>query len=148
MSKRPVVVRVTQRFEQSAERILDAFLDPKLIGQWMFGKRLRDEEVLSIRLEPRVDGEFSYVVKRQNQEINHSGTFIELIRPTRLAFTWGVMDAPSAKSHVIVEIFPDTKGCDLTLTHELHPDWADFKTRTEAGWTKMLGVLAKVLSES
>jgi hypothetical protein len=33
----------------------------------------------------------------------------------------------------------------ITLTYELHPDWADYASRTGAGWTKMLDALAATL---
>jgi hypothetical protein len=36
----------------------------------------------------------------------------------------------------------------VTLTHELHPDWADYADRTQAGWTKMLGALGEVLNKA
>lgn len=44
-----------------------------------------------------------------------------------------------------IDIVPLETGCQLTLTHELHPDWADYASRTEAGWTKMLEALAEAL---
>jgi hypothetical protein len=44
-----------------------------------------------------------------------------------------------------VDIVPLETGCQLTLTHELHPDWADYASRTEAGWTKMIDALAQTL---
>lgn len=50
-------------------------------------------------------------------------------------------------SRVIVEIVPGQTGADLTLTHELHPKWADYARRTEEGWTKMLEALAATLGE-
>ncbi len=67
------IVRVTRRFTASAERVFDAWLDTALLGMWMFGPPLRDEEVLRLTLEPRVGGSFSFLVRRQGQEIDHVG---------------------------------------------------------------------------
>jgi len=47
---------------------------------------------------------------------------------------------------VIIDIAPLATSCELTLTHELHPDWADYASRAEAGWTKMLDALAATVS--
>jgi hypothetical protein len=46
---------------------------------------------------------------------------------------------------VAVEIAGDDNGCELILTHFLHPDWADYVERTRQGWTFMLGKLAEAL---
>jgi len=140
-----VKVRVTRRYPASPEQVFDAWLDPAMIGKWMFGPALREEEVVRISLDPRVGGSFSFVVRRQGQEIDHVGEYLEIDRPRRLAFTWGVADEEGS-SRVIIDIVPLENGCELTLTHQLHPDWADYADRTEAAWTKMLDVLASTLA--
>jgi len=48
-------------------------------------------------------------------------------------------------SRVTINIAPLEKGCELTLIHELHPDWADYADRTGGAWTKMLDALATTL---
>lgn len=136
-------VTVVHRFKAAPERVFDAWLSPDLLGQWMFGAKLRDEEILRISVDGRVGGAFSFLVRRQGEEIDHVGTYLEIDRPRRLVFTWGIGEGDS--SRVVVDIVPVGTGCELTLTHELHPDWADYAARTEAGWTKMLGVLEEVL---
>lgn len=137
-------VTVVHRFKAAPERVFDAWLSPDLLGQWMFGAKLRDEEILRISVDGRVGGSFSFLVRRQGEEIDHVGKYLEIDRPRRLVFTWGIGEGDS--SRVIIDIVPSGTGCELTLTHELHPDWADYAARTEAGWTKMLGLLEEVLS--
>ncbi|GGE12218.1 hypothetical protein GCM10011571_12010 [Marinithermofilum abyssi] len=146
-SESHVNVRVTRQFSVSPERVFDAWLDPVMIGKWMFGPAYpeREEEVVCISLDPRVGGSFSFVVRRQGQEIDHVGEYLEIDRPRRLVFTWGVA-GEEGSSRVIIDIVPLEKGCELTLTHELHQDWADYVSRTENAWTKMLDVLAATLS--
>jgi uncharacterized protein YndB with AHSA1/START domain len=141
-----VNVRVTRRFRPSPERVFDAWLNPEMIGSWMFGPSLREEEVVKISTDARVGGSFSFVVRRQGVEIDHIGEYLEIDRPGRLVFTWAVAPDPIDSSRVTVEIVPLETGCHLTLTHELHPDWADYASRTEAAWTKMLDALDAALS--
>lgn len=141
----PVQARVTQHFAVPAERVFDAWLNPTLIGQWMFGSALREEEVVQLTVDGRVGGHFSFVVRRQGQEIDHIGEYLEVERPRRLVFTWGIRGHTQDESRVCIDIVPQGDGCELTLIHEMAPQWADFVERSRAGWAKMVGVLAATL---
>jgi uncharacterized protein YndB with AHSA1/START domain len=136
---------VARQFAAPPEAVFDAWLDPALIGRWMFGPALRDEEVVRLSLDARLGGKFSFVVRRQGQELDHMGEYRAIDQPHRLVFTWGV-DDPDESSVVTVEIRPAGSGSEVILTHDMHPDWADYVERTEAAWAKMLGALAAVLA--
>src|SRR5262245_9577433 len=140
-----VKVSVTRHFDASPERVFDAWLDPEMIGKWMFGVALREEEVLSIVSDARVGGSFSFLVRRQGQEIDHIGKYREIDRPRRLVFTWGIAGESEDESFVTIEIVPQGRGVELTLTHEMDSKWADYTGRAEDGWTKMLNELAAAL---
>ena len=142
-TKAPIQIRVTRRFDATPDRAFDAWLNPELIGAWMFGPAVREEEVVRISNDPRVGGSFSFVVRRQGEEINHVGEYLEIQRPWRLVFTWGIDEAEG--SRVVIDITAQGTGCELTLTHELPPDWSDYADRTKAAWSKMLEVLANQL---
>ena len=141
----PPQARVVRSFTANAERLFDAWFDPALIGQWMFGPALREEEVLHIQVDPRVGGAFSFLVRRNGQDIDHVGKYLAIDRPKHLAFTWGVAPDTGEGSRVTVEITPLDTGCDLTLTHELTPEWTEFVERCQEAWTKMLGALSDLL---
>lgn len=140
-----VYARVTQKFAASPERVFDAWLDTAMIGKFMFGPQLRDEEVVRLILDARAGGTFSFVVRRQGQEIDHIGRYEVIDRPRRLVFTWSIAPEPIDASRVEIDIVPDGAGCTLTLTHELAPEWADYKDRTQQGWTTMVGALQRAL---
>ena len=142
-TKTSVDIRVTRGFSTTAERVFDAWLNPEMIGIWMFGSAVRDEEVVRITTDPQVGGSFSFLVRRQGEEIDHVGEYLEIERPRRLAFTWGI--GQTERSRVIIDIVTQKTGCELTLMHELPPDWADYASRTEAAWRKMLDALANAL---
>lgn len=145
LGRAPLQARVTRRFAAPRERVFDAWLDRELLGRWMFGPAVRDEEIVRLSLDPRVGGRFSFVVRRQGQEIDHVGRYLELDRPRRLVFTWAVAPSAGDGSRVVVEIAPLASGCELTLVHEMVPEWAEYVTRTAAGWASMLEGLAKVV---
>jgi len=142
-TKALIQVRITRRFDATPDRVFEAWLNPELISAWMFGPAVREEEVVRITNDPRVGGSFSFVVRRQGEEINHVGEYLEIQRPWRLVFTWGIDVAEG--SRVVINITAEGAGCELTLTHELPPDWSDYADRTKAAWSKMLEVLANQL---
>lgn len=140
---------VTGLFSVPPERVFDAFLDTKMIGQFMFGPGVRDEEIVSLTNDPRLGGSFSYIVRRQGMEINHTGEYLEINRPGHLVFTWVVKDDPpdpsGEASRVVIDLAPIIDGCELTLTHEMPHGWEDFVEQGRAAWGKMLDKLTEVL---
>ena len=133
-----VSARVTRRFSSSPERVFDVWLDPGKVPQW-FAPELG--EMVRVEIDPRVGGSFSFMQRRDGEDVDHVGEYLEIDRPRRLVFTWGVPPEPPDKSRVLIDITPLETGCELTLTHELHPDWADYVDRTEAAWAKMLDTM-------
>lgn len=135
-----------QTFNVSPHRVYDAVLSTEMIGRFMFGPLLREEEILHIRNDPRVGGEFSYKVRRGEHVIDHVGRFLELVPSKRIAFTWGIAgESDDGGSVVTIDIVPTKEGCALTLSHQMPPEWANFRDRSRAAWEKMLGVLATLL---
>lgn len=139
-------VVVTRCFAAPQAQVFEAWLDPAMIGRWMFGPAVREEEVLRIHLEAKVGGHFSFLVRRQGQEIDHVGTYLEIARPRRLQFTWAASGA-DATSQVLVEVASLEAGCEVTLSHSLHPEWAAYASGIESSWNRMLTSLALALGE-
>jgi len=145
---------VTRRYGASPERVFDAWLDPGLVGRWMLGPSVRDEEVVRVTIDARVGGAFSFVVRRQGEEIDHFGQYLEIDRARRLVFTWNAgpvakraaaQPASADSARVIVEIAVLDRGCKLTLTHEMAPEWASFVPKAELSWATMLNSLARTI---
>lgn len=143
----PMVV-VTHPYPHAPETVFDAWLDPGKVGKWMFGLPLREETVVRMGLEARVGGHFSFVVNREGKEFDHVGEYLEINPPRRLVFTWGIKGlSEDPDSRVTVEIASVAEGCELTLTHQIPAEWAEFVNRTKEGWTKMLASLEKTLAQ-
>jgi uncharacterized protein YndB with AHSA1/START domain len=141
----PVSVTVVREFDAPAERVFDAWLDEQWVAQWMFGPSVRDEEIVRIAVDARVGGKFSFLVRREGTEIDHVGTYLEIDRPRRLVFTWGIAGESTDESRVTIDFVQTGTRTQLTLTHELDPQWAEYASRTQAGWTHMLETLARQL---
>jgi uncharacterized protein YndB with AHSA1/START domain len=137
-----ITVTVKRHFGEPAEKVFDAWLDPKTAGKWFFatpgGKMVRTE------IDARVGGKFIFTDKRDGEEIEHAGKYEAIDRPHRLVFKFGVPKYTGKDTtRVSIDIMPNGKGCDLTLTHE--GVWPDYEERTKQGWTMMLGKLADTL---
>ena len=131
------VVRVTRHFEASPERVFDAWLDPATVGKWLFA--MPPGQVTRVQIDARVGGGF-LLVRRDDEDIEHVGEYLEIDRPRRLVFTFKVPKYSAKTTQVSIDIAPDGTGCNLTLTHEgVLPEWAD---RTRQGWTMILDNLA------
>ena len=60
-------------------------------------------------------------------------------------FTFGIPAESPDVDLVTVEIQPADGGCQLTLTTEMKPEWADYADRTRAAWSKILRALDDAL---
>lgn len=139
----PIVIRVRRGFDASAERVFDAWLDPERARAFLFststGVMVRAE------VDARVGGSFNFTDRRDGVDAEHIGQYLEIDRPKRLVFTFHTDRNSTELSRVTVEIVSVGSGCELTLTHEMDQKWADYKHRTEAGWTSILEGLGAVL---
>ena len=137
-----VSARVTRHFDVAPELVFDAWLDPDLVAAW-FEPGLG--EMVRITLDTRVGGRFSIVQRRLGEDIDHIGEYREIVRPRRLIYTWAIAPDPIDSSTVYIAVVPLAKGCDLTLVHEMHPDWTEFVQRVQDAWTRMLDAMASAL---
>lgn len=146
----PAVARVTRRFAAPLERVFDAWLDADQLRAWMsISERKGPQgEVLRVRIDGRVGGAFSFVVRRNGQELDHIGEYLEVERPRRLTFTWAagpLGQVPPERSRVHIALAPRAGGCEVTLSHEMDPRWAEFVERAQGAWTLMLDAIADTL---
>lgn len=134
----PIKAHVTYRFNAPAEAVFDAWITANKVRNW-FGPGLG--EMLRIAIDARIGGAFLFAQKRGLQAVEHIGIYKEFARPNRLEFTWQVKGTPDS-SLVSIEIDDADGGCELKLTHHLHPHWADYRERMTTSWRKMLDAMA------
>jgi uncharacterized protein YndB with AHSA1/START domain len=141
---KPLVVKRSYPFPP--ERVFDAWLTPEVTRKWLF--TTDDSEVVRCEIDARVGGKFEIIDKRDSGEfkgeIRHVGEYLEIDRPRRLVFTFGVPQFDPAMTRVELDFVAKDSGCELTLTHyDVPPEW---QARTNEGWTMLLGNLEKVIS--
>jgi uncharacterized protein YndB with AHSA1/START domain len=134
-------LHITRHFDACPERVFDAWLDPATAGRWLFSAP--NGEMVKVDIDARVGGHFCFRDRRDGEDVSHVGEYLEIDRPRRLVFTFGVPKYSDAMTRVSIDIVPVGSGCELSLLHEdVLPEWADATTQ---GWTDILGHLQQNL---
>jgi uncharacterized protein YndB with AHSA1/START domain len=137
-------LRITRRFNAAPERVFDAWLDPMRARRWLFTSPTSERN--TTELDVRVGGKWSITDRRDGVDYTGLGEYIEIDRPRRLVFSFGMPQFSPLFFNVTVEIVPDGDGCVLTLAHEGVP--AEHLKPTEGGWSNMFDALSAVLDVS
>ena len=138
---------VTHRYPYPAEKVFDAWLNPKVASRFLF--TAPGGEIVRCDIDARPGGRFTIVDRRTDMgemsgDIEHVGEYLEIDRPRRLVFTFAVPKFDPTATTVTVEISPDGDGCVLTLHHDgVTEDWAK---STVEGWTMILAALEAAVS--
>ena len=132
---------VVKRFNHPVERVFDAFLDPARVGEWLF--RTDGGVMERTDFDPRPGGRFAIFERRGEELAEHYGEFLEIVRPERIVFDFHAGDAPSVR--ITVAFAPVDLGCEVTLSHALPAEWADYAERTRHGWSTILDNLEHVM---
>lgn len=129
---------VTRHFDLPAEQVFNAFLDVAIARRFLFATA--DGEMITAEIDARVGGRFTFTDRRPDMgDVLHTGEYLEIERPHRLVFTFGVPQFNPAYTRVTIEIVPADGGCDLTLTNDdVHAEYAE---RNVEGWSKILAGL-------
>jgi uncharacterized protein YndB with AHSA1/START domain len=138
-----VTVKVSRRFKASPERVFDAWLDPAKARRFLFATPTG--EILRAEIDARVGGRFLIVDRRDGEDVAHEGEYLEIDRPRRLRFTFGVPKSTKDYSRVSIEIVPVDGGCELTLIHE--GVLAEYADKTLQGWGMIFDGLTALLDQ-
>lgn len=148
-------LRIVRRYDVAPERMFDAWTDPAIARQWLFTSPT--SQANETQLDVRAGGTWRIKDRRDGVDYTGIGEYLEVDRPRKLVFSFGMPQFSPEYDRVTVEIAPDGDGCILTLTHEspemdaIDPPegpWSKpYRDGLENGWGKMLAELARVLSE-
>lgn len=109
-------IRIRRRFAAPPETVFDAWLDAGVASRWLFATASRP--IAHAEIDPRVDGAFRFVDRRDFDVTEYAGRYAEIVPPQRLVFTLNVDGDAPPTSRVTVEIAARKRGCELTLTHD------------------------------
>ncbi|YCI06635.1 SRPBCC domain-containing protein (plasmid) [Ensifer sp. D2-11] len=140
--QKTVEAKTGHDFKFSPERIFDAWLDPIKVRSWSArpAPGAPSSDIRRVEIDPRVGGKFVFSDMREDGEAVHWGTYLEIDRPRRLAFSWFTSEEDEQENSSIVTLMiePLESGCRATITHSMDERWAEWVPQTAKGWAVML----------
>jgi uncharacterized protein YndB with AHSA1/START domain len=142
-SRVPVIPDIvcTRRFEAPCDKLFDSWVNPLILTKWFF--TTATSELHRAEFEPWEGGNWTVVDRREGEYFAATGQFLQVDRPHRLIFTFGMLQLSAEFIHVVVDFAWAGAGSELTLTHEYLP-WMGMQS-PEKGWRAMFDVLARAL---
>jgi uncharacterized protein YndB with AHSA1/START domain len=124
------------------ERVFDAWLDPVRLAAFM---RPSSVTRTTAEVDPRVGGRFRIVMYHPAAGAagtEHTGEYLLIDRPHRLAFTWRSINTDDAATEVTIEFLAHGSDTEVVLTHKHLPQRTAESHRT--GWSGILAGLGEV----
>ena len=139
-------VIVTRRIKAPRERVFSAFATAEAVGQW-FG--CHPVTVLDCSVDFRVGGAYRIRISSPaHGEMVASGEYVEIVEPSRIAYTWKWEDDEdwdALRSLVTFEFGDLGDETEVRLTHTGFPG-AGSRDNHTAGWNRCLRMLDSVLT--
>ncbi|MDP9253784.1 MAG: SRPBCC domain-containing protein [Verrucomicrobiota bacterium] len=87
--------------------------------------------MVRVEIDAGVGGAFVFVDRRDGEDIEHIGEYLEIDRPRRIVFSFSVPKYSQESTRVTIDIVPLETGCELTLNREgVLPE---YMSRTQQG---------------
>jgi uncharacterized protein YndB with AHSA1/START domain len=123
----------------SREEVFSAWLDPASLATWMCPGAARS----TAQVDPKVGGAFRVVMDHEDEQVEHTGTYLAIEPPARLSFTWISPYTDMLPSVVTVEFHTRGDDTEVVLTHERLP--ARHVEAHKKGWGEILAKLEMAL---
>lgn len=134
---------LNRRFAASRERVFKAWLEPRTLARFMKPTDLDHLDAV-VSTDPVKGGRFSILMKMENSDIPHEGTYLEIDPYSRLQFTWESANSLDDSVVTIDLVEVDANTTDLTL-HQVKFKDEGKRDGHIMGWNRMLDVLTRVL---
>ncbi len=135
-----LALEVSRVINASKERLFNAWLDPKMLAQFMTpGEGVT---VPDARTDPEVGGRYLIVMRTPERDLPHSGTYRAIDPHDRIVFTWE-SEFSRDDSEVTLTFDEADAGTLVTLRHVRFLD-EEKRNNHEKGWGAILEALAEV----
>jgi uncharacterized protein YndB with AHSA1/START domain len=138
-----IALRLERSIAAPPAKVFEAWTRAEPLTLWFAPSP--DFKAIVHALEPRAGGVYRIEMKSPDGDSSTvTGTFREVIAPSRLVFTWK-WDRPGAEETLVtVAIQPEGAGSRLVLLHERFSS-TDERDKHNQGWTGCLSRLPKVV---
>lgn len=133
------VLTIERRFAASPDVVFDAWANPVNVARWMGPGKCQttvDQQAFT------VGGTYRWIMNEPDGQHIVSGKFLEIARPTRLAFTWAweFEDWGGVETIVELDFLADGDGTRLVLVHSKLPS-IEARDKHDEGWCGCLDKL-------
>lgn len=138
-------VTINREFDLPVEKVFSAWLDPKHLGDWLFGTPGGVDKVSEV--EPCVGGDFRIGERRGEDMAIHVGTYHEITHFKKIVFSYYFETNNDEKpTNVIIEFDETDGGCMICITHEMDDIYSEYEDLTLEGWKMIFDGLDKILN--
>lgn len=128
-------IRLERLLPAPVEEVFDALTDAARMAEWFSPVGGAEVEAEAV-----VGGRLRVVMVEGDVRIEHDGEFLEVLRPTRLSFTWRSRFTGDRATVVTIELSGDGEKTRLLLRHDRLP--RDARASHEGGWGAILDRLS------
>ena len=137
---------IERTYDAPAERVFDAWTSAEVVRRWW--RALHHFEVSDAEVDPRVGGVIRVVMHDPRKQLDHGGggTYTEVDRPNRLAFTWVWDNDPEGRRTLIeIDFSERASRTTVSFSHTLLFS-AEMARDHEEGWSGVLDELGAYLA--
>jgi len=136
-----LMVNVSREINAPIEKVFDAWLDAKTLSRFMLPMPGMPEP--RTECDGKQGGRFSIFMKVGDDEIPHSGTFLEVDRPNKLVFSWESPFSTDGSTVTLLLNSISENRTKIDLTHIKFPD-EESRSNHEGGWGCILEKLDEI----
>ena len=135
-------VNISKTINAPIEKVFDAWLDPLMLTQFILPAPGMAQP--QVENDARQGGRFSIIMQVGDERIPHTGTYLTLERPHRLAFSW---ESPFSTDDSIVTLIFDAIDSTTTRLDLNHIKFVNEEARANhaGGWNNILDQLTQVI---
>lgn len=137
-----LTVNIDKEINAAIEKVFDAWLDPKMLARFMTPMPgMAESDVENNAIE---GGSFKIIMHAGNEQLPHTGKYLEINRPTKLVFTWESHRSIDDSTVTINFTKIDENKTNIKLTHIKFID-EEARSDHEGGWGNIMNKLSEVI---
>jgi len=137
-----LTVNINKEINAPIEKVFDAWLDPKMLARFMTPMPGMPES--DVENEAVEGGEFTIIMHAGNDDLPHTGKYLEISRPDKLVFTWESHRSIDDSTVTINFTKLDDNKTKLELTHVKFIN-EEARSDHEGGWGNIINKLSEIL---
>lgn len=145
----PTSVRVSRTIRADAERLFQAWTDPKALMRW-WRQEAEGWGFAGATIDLRVGGRYRLAMTAPDGKVHAAvGVYRQIERPGRLVFSWDWEEPIRGVENTLVTVEfreTDTNATEVVVTHERFADRVRMG-RHEQGWTELLRLLERAVAQ-